>query len=238
MKTFAIFCISASLSFGSYCQGPPPPPPPGPGPSSEKPSAPTEDDMMMPPPPQPDKTKEASFVEKYQLKTIESGGLVKHSNIFFSMSFKAKEKMTRLNNSYIFRSFDDKDGEEVSLWSIHKSNFTHAEGKEELAHLRIAPEFGKWNLEKMGEYFFVIEDPYKSTFSINTNMKNLALISKNKVVIDGTEFLKLEFKNKDPKNGFVEIKYLTTLGDLIYVINHRKKATDPEDVMKDFRMKN
>lgn len=198
---------------------------------------------MSPPPPPPitrDLEREAEFTKKYQLKTVASGGIVNHSNIYFSMSFKDKGTLTGLGGPYIFRSFNEqgKSGDEVFLWSLYKSIFSFSPWKDDLEYMRIKPEFDNWNLETVAYYFFSIESPMNYNFVINRNMRDLLLTNKSKVRIDGTEFLKLEFKNKNSEKDIVEIKYLTIIDEFIYVINHRKKATDPEDVMKGFRMKN
>lgn len=180
-----------------------------------------------------------AFIKTNQINNEVKGNMVLHSNKFFSLSCKNKGEVKDYKG-YIWLLTSkvkyDKKEPEIVISGFEKQFYTRKSTRQELKYFGYNDTFDSWNLDKLGEYYFTF-NAMKFPLLSNKNLSNANSISKSKIKIDGTEFIKYDFKVKIDGIELIESNYLTVIDNFVFIIHQRKYLNDKEDVIKTFKRK-
>lgn len=180
-----------------------------------------------------------AFIKTNQISNSIKGNLIFHSNKFFSINFKNKGEIKDYNG-YIWVltskiKYNEKEPE-IVISGFGKEFYAKKSTSQELKHFGFNETFDSWNLDKLGEYYFTYK-PMKFLPLSNKNLSKANSISKSKMKIDGTDFIKYEFKVNIEGVSLIETNYLTVIDNFVFILHQRKTIDDNEDIMKTFKRK-
>jgi len=175
----------------------------------------------------------SKFIKVNKIQNSEKGKYIFHSNKHFSFSCANKGKNWELEGyRWMMTTQDDfhYDSFEVPLVTLlvyDKSYYKNAIQPLE-SGFYYTPE--NWNIEKISDYYFNSDKPRPYLVKSRADAE---LVSKQRVKIDNIDFMHYEFKIDSYE--LVENKYLCIIEDSVYIIIHRKKRNDIENITKSFK---